>query len=67
MYILTLTTQPHQKIRFLEIFFRILNMFAIKSNLQKKILIFAETPRNNFLNPQFGGPKSLGAPNYKPQ
>jgi len=34
---LTLTTQPHQKIRFLEIFFRILNMFAIVSNLRKKM------------------------------
>ena len=49
---LTLTTQPHQKIRFLEIFFRILNMFAIVSNLHKKKLIFFETPKNNFLDPQ---------------
>jgi len=49
---LTLTTQPHQKIRFLEIFFRILNMFAIVSNLQKKNLIFVKTPQNNFSDPQ---------------
>ena len=49
---LTLTTQPHQKIRFLEIFFRNLNMFAIVSNLHKKKLIFFETPKNNFLDPQ---------------
>ncbi len=34
---LTLITQLHQKIRFLEIFFRILNMFDIVSYLQKKI------------------------------
>ena len=33
--ILTLTTQPHQKIGFFEIFFRILNIFAIVSNLKK--------------------------------
>jgi len=49
---LTLTTQPHQKIRFLEIFLRILNMFAIVSNLQKKKFIFVKTPKNNFLDPQ---------------
>ena len=30
---LTLTTQPHRKIGFFQIFFRILNMFAIVSNL----------------------------------
>ena len=51
-FILTLTTQPHQKIRFLEIFFRILNMFAIVSNLQKNNLIFVKTPKNNFSDPQ---------------
>ncbi len=33
---LTFTAQPHQKIRFLEFFFRILNMLAIVINLQKK-------------------------------
>jgi hypothetical protein len=42
---LTLTTQPHQKIRFLEIFFRILNMFAIVSNLRKKIFNFFRNPQ----------------------
>ena len=57
MYILTLTTQPHQKIRFLEIFFRILNMFAIVSNLHKKKINF-------FRNPQ---KQLFGPPNYKPQ
>ncbi len=51
-YCLTLTTQPHQKIRFLEIFFRILIMFTIVRNLQKKNLIFVKTPKNNFLDPQ---------------
>jgi len=50
--ILTLTTQLHQKIRFSEIFFRILNMFAIVSNLQKNNLIFVKTHKNNFLDPQ---------------
>jgi len=38
--LLTLTVQPHKKIWFSEIFFWILNMFAIVSSLQKKILIF---------------------------
>jgi hypothetical protein len=32
--------------------FRILNMFAIVSDLQKKILIFVKTPKNNFLDPK---------------
>ena len=50
--ILTLTTQLHQKIRFSEFFFRILNMFAIVSNLQKKDLIFVKTHKINFLDPQ---------------
>jgi hypothetical protein len=49
---LTLTTQPYQKIRFLEIFFRIHNMFTIVSNLRKKKKIFVKTPKNNFLDPQ---------------
>jgi len=49
---LTLTTHLHQKIRFLEIFFRILNIFAIVSNLHKKKLIFVKTPKNNSLDPQ---------------
>ena len=43
--LLTLTTQPHQKIRFLEIFFRILNMFAIVSNLHKKKINFFRNPQ----------------------
>ena len=34
---LTLTTQPHQEMRFLDVFFLILNLSAIVSNLQKKI------------------------------
>ena len=34
--IFTLTTQPHQKNRFLEILFWILSMFVIVSNFQKK-------------------------------
>jgi hypothetical protein len=42
---LTLTTQPHQKIRFLEIFFRILNMSAIVSNLHKKKINFFRNPQ----------------------
>ena len=32
-------------------FFRI-NMFAIVSNLRKKILFFVKTPKNNFLDPK---------------
>jgi len=42
---LTLTTQSHQKIIFLEIFFRILNMFTIVSNLQKKNFNFCQNPQ----------------------
>jgi len=38
------TSQPYQKIRFLDIFFRILNMFAIVSNLQKKFN-FCQNPQ----------------------
>jgi hypothetical protein len=38
---LILTTQPHQKIRFLENFFRILNMFAIVSNGE----VFCQNPQ----------------------
>ncbi len=41
---LTLTTQPHQKIRFLGISFWILYMFAIVSNLRKKKFLFLSKP-----------------------
>jgi len=46
--ILTLTIQPHQKIRFLEIFWVIFNMFAIVSNLQKKKIDFSQNRRFSF-------------------
>ena len=45
MKYLTLTSQPHQKIRLLEIFFRILNIFALVSNLQKKKFNFCQNPQ----------------------
>ena len=53
---LTLTTQPQQKIRFSEIFFWILNMFAIVSNLQKKKLFFVKTLKNNVSDHQTTNP-----------
>jgi hypothetical protein len=55
--LLTLTTQSHQKIRFLEIFFWILYMFAIVSNLQKTNLFFVKTHKNNLSDLQTTNPK----------
>jgi len=49
---LTLTTQHHQKIRFLEIFFRILNIFAIVSNLRKKFYFLSKPPKITFWTPK---------------
>jgi hypothetical protein len=45
-------TQPHQKIIFLEIFFRILNMFAIVSSLQKNKKILSKPLNINFWTPK---------------
>ncbi len=47
---LTLTTQPHRKIRFLDN--KILNMFAIVINLQKKNFIFCQNPPKKIFGPQ---------------
>jgi hypothetical protein len=40
------------KNKIFRIFFWILNMFAIVSNLHKKKLFFVKTPKNNFSDPQ---------------
>ncbi len=53
---LTLTTQPHQKIRFLEIIFWILNMFAIVSNLQKKIYFLSKSSKITLTKPKLQTP-----------
>jgi hypothetical protein len=49
---LTLTTQPHQKIRFLEIFFEFLICLPLGAICKKKQLFFVKTPKNNFSDPQ---------------
>jgi len=55
-YIFTLTIQPHQKIRFLEFFFWILNVFAIVSNFQKKNYFLSKPPKITFRTPKLQRP-----------